>query len=101
MKALSQREIEAGLVTLNAGKRTSWGYIEMKLHKKFEFSNFIEAFGFMSQVALIAEKANHHPAWFNVYKTVVVDLSTHDVSGVSEADFALASAMDAVADRFG
>ncbi len=100
MKALSEREIENGLETLNKGKSASWEYVKKKLHKEFEFANFIEAFGFMSQVALIAEKENHHPEWFNVYKTVTVDLSSHEVSGVSQSDFDLAMAMDAVADRF-
>jgi len=101
MKAFSGHEIEEALATLNDGKRTPWTCLEQKLHKEFRFANFVEAFGFMSQVALIAEKANHHPAWFNVYRTVIVDLSTHDLAGVSEADFSLASAIDAVAEQFG
>ena len=99
MKALTEQEIENELATLNKEKRASWEYVNEKLHKEFEFTDFVEAFGFMSQVALIAEKNNHHPEWFNVYKTVTVDLSSHEVSGVSQGDFDLAMAMDAVADR--
>jgi 4a-hydroxytetrahydrobiopterin dehydratase len=62
--------------------------------KKFEFKNFNAAFGFMSRVALMAEKINHHPEWFNVYKTVDVTLSTHDAGGLTELDVKLAEAMN-------
>ncbi|MEM6729520.1 MAG: 4a-hydroxytetrahydrobiopterin dehydratase [Pseudomonadota bacterium] len=63
--------------------------------KTFEFANFIEAFGWMSRMAITAEKLNHHPEWFNVYKKVDVTLTTHDISGLSELDAKLAKAMDA------
>jgi 4a-hydroxytetrahydrobiopterin dehydratase len=62
--------------------------------KKFVFKNFNEAFGFMGRVALMAEKINHHPEWFNVYKTVDVTLSTHDAGGLTELDVKLAEAMN-------
>lgn len=78
----------------------SWQLTDNKLHKQFEFKNFIQAFGFMTQVALIAEKSDHHPEWFNVYKTVKVDLTTHEADGITERDFVLAIAMDKVAKRF-
>jgi 4a-hydroxytetrahydrobiopterin dehydratase len=65
--------------------------------KKFVFRDFNEAFGFMSRAALIAEKMDHHPEWFNVYKTVEVTLSTHDAGGVTELDIRLAAAMDRLA----
>lgn len=65
--------------------------------KTFVFKDFNEAFGFMSRAALIAEKMDHHPEWFNVYKTVEVTLSTHDAGGVTELDIKLAAAMDALA----
>jgi 4a-hydroxytetrahydrobiopterin dehydratase len=58
--------------------------------------NFVEAFGFMTQVALIAEKMNHHPEWHNVYRTVEIHLTTHDVGGLSELDFALAQQIDRI-----
>ena len=67
--------------------------------KKFVFRDFNEAFGFMSRVALTAEKMDHHPEWSNVYKTVDVTLSTHDAGGVTEKDVALAKAMDRFAAR--
>ena len=65
--------------------------------KTFSFKDFSEAFGFMSRVALMAEKMNHHPEWFNVYRTVEVTLSTHDAGGLTELDVQLASAMDRIA----
>jgi 4a-hydroxytetrahydrobiopterin dehydratase len=65
--------------------------------KTFTFRDFSAAFGFMTRVALQAEKMNHHPEWFNVYKTVQVTLSTHDVGGLSELDVKLAKVMDAIA----
>ena len=63
--------------------------------KSFVFKNFTQAFGWMTQMAIVAEKMNHHPEWFNVYKTVDVMLTTHDVNGLSELDVKLAKAMDA------
>ena len=65
--------------------------------RKFTFKNFNEAFGFMSRVALVAEKMDHHPEWSNVYKTVDVTLSTHDAGGLTELDVKLAEAMDKIA----
>jgi 4a-hydroxytetrahydrobiopterin dehydratase len=67
--------------------------------RKFEFKDFNEAFGFMARVALLAEKMDHHPEWFNVYKTVEVTLSTHDAGGVTENDIRMAMAMDEYAKR--
>ena len=67
------------------------------LSKTFVFKNFVQAFGFMTQAAIVAEKMNHHPEWSNVYKTVNVTLTTHDVDGLSELDVKLAKAMDDLA----
>ncbi len=64
--------------------------------KTYVFRNFVEAFGFMTRAALWAEKWNHHPEWFNVYKTVDVTLSTHDAGGLSALDVKLATKMDAL-----
>lgn len=69
--------------------------------RTFTFRDFQEAFAFMAQVALAAEKADHHPEWSNVYKTVEVTLSTHDAGGLTEKDIALAEVMDKAAARFG
>lgn len=71
------------------------------ISRKFVFRNFVEAFGFMSQSALIAEKLNHHPEWSNVYKTVLVTLTTHDCDGLSELDIKFAKAMDKMAIVYG
>lgn len=67
--------------------------------KTFVFKDFVEAFGFMSQAALVAERMDHHPEWSNVYKTVNVLLTTHDADGVTAKDIALAKAMDGFAKR--
>ncbi len=67
----------------------NWTLKENKLYRRLVFENFIHAFGFMSQVAIIAETMNHHPEWANVYRTVDIYLTTHDANGVSEKDFAL------------
>jgi 4a-hydroxytetrahydrobiopterin dehydratase len=65
--------------------------------RTFVFADFNAAFGFMTRAALVAEKLDHHPEWFNVYKTVEVTLSTHDAGGVTEADVTLAREMDRIA----
>jgi len=79
------------------GVNPDWKLIENKLQNTYVFNDFIQAFGFMTQAAIIAEKQNHHPEWFNVYKTVRVDLSTHEAGGITEKDFLLAKAMDKIA----
>ena len=73
-----------------------WAVVEGRdaITKEFKFANFIAAFGWMSQAAIIAEKMNHHPEWFNVYNRVSVTLSTHDVGGLSALDIALAQKLD-------
>ena len=67
------------------------------ISKSYKFADFNTAFGFMTRVALVAEKLDHHPEWFNVYKTVDVTLSTHDAGGLTELDVTLAEAMDRIA----
>ena len=69
--------------------------------KTFVFKDFNEAFGFMSRIALVAEKNDHHPEWRNVYKTVEVVLATHDAGGVTVLDIALAKVMDGIARQLG
>jgi 4a-hydroxytetrahydrobiopterin dehydratase len=87
--ALAQKDIDTRLKT-----RPGWNLEQDKLHRSFKFSNFVEAFGFMSQIAILAEKMDHHPEWSNVYNRVDVLLTTHDADGVSELDFELAEHMD-------
>ena len=89
---LSDTEIQAGLAA-----RPGWTLVAGKLQREYKFKNFVRAFGFMTSVALVAERMNHHPEWFNVYGTVKVDLTTHDVGGISQLDFKLAEKMDALA----
>ncbi len=67
------------------------------IHKTFVFRNFVEAFGWMTRAAIWAEKLNHHPEWSNVFKTVDVTLTSHDIGGLSERDVKLAKKMDALA----
>jgi len=69
--------------------------------RTFTFKDFNEAFGFMSRVALVAEKNDHHPEWRNVYRTVEVVLATHDAGGVTARDIDLAKAMNAIAAQLG
>jgi 4a-hydroxytetrahydrobiopterin dehydratase len=72
-----------------------WQKINNTLYKKFEFKNFVDAFSFMTKVALIAEKMNHHPNWSNVYNIVELSLNTHDAGDiVTEKDYELAKAID-------
>lgn len=74
----------------------NWNEVEGRdaIERSFEFSDFIEAWGFMASVALISERMNHHPEWSNVYNRVDVTLSTHDAGGLTELDIALAQHMD-------
>ena len=80
-------------------KLAGWSEVKDRdaITKTFTFRDFNEAFGFMTRAALVAEKLDHHPEWFNVYKTVTVTLSTHDAGGVTERDVKLAEAMNRVA----
>jgi 4a-hydroxytetrahydrobiopterin dehydratase len=74
-----------------------WNEGNNRLTKTFKFSNFVEAFGFMTKVALLAEKHNHHPFWTNVYNSVTIELNTHDAGGiVTDKDRALAKAIDLI-----
>jgi 4a-hydroxytetrahydrobiopterin dehydratase len=74
-----------------------WTVEDGKLHKEYVFPDFVGAFSFMTAAALCAERKNHHPEWFNVYRTVRVDLSTHDLGGISTWDVELAREFDALA----
>ncbi|MBB3172864.1 4a-hydroxytetrahydrobiopterin dehydratase [Endobacter medicaginis] len=75
-----------------------WALVEGRdaIRRVFKFADFSAAFGFMTRVALIAEKANHHPDWSNSYDTVTVELTSHDVGGLSSRDIRLAKAIDAL-----
>jgi 4a-hydroxytetrahydrobiopterin dehydratase len=79
-------------------KSNNWKLLDNRdaLSKTFLFTNFNQAFGFMTQVALLAEKLDHHPEWFNVYNKVEVVLSTHDLNGLSTYDIQMAQFMDQI-----
>lgn len=74
-----------------------WEMRDEKLHRDFRFPDFVHAFAFMTQVALLAEKMAHHPEWSNVYNQVSISLTTHDAGGVSKLDLELARQIDALA----
>ncbi len=96
MTKLSEAEVQSRLSSLSG-----WSLANGKLHREFKFTNFVDAFGWMTQVALAAEKQDHHPEWFNVWNKVVVDLTTHDAGGISERDFKLAARMNDLAEKLG
>ena len=91
---LSAAQIENELSNLDG-----WSLVEGRnaMSKSFVFANFVEAFGFMTKAALVAEKMDHHPEWSNVYKTVDVVLTTHSAGGITELDGKLAAHMDKLA----
>ena len=90
-KKLTDAQIQENLAQVD-----NWTIENGKLHKEFQFDTFISAFGFMTQLALVAESLNHHPEWFNVYNRVTIDLTTHDAGGISELDFQWAKQADAI-----
>lgn len=93
---LSTDAIESRLETLRSAT-AAWAVRDGKLSRTFEFPDFVAAFGFMTKVALVAERMNHHPEWSNVYNKVEVALTSHDAGGITERDFALAEAMEVCA----
>jgi len=95
-KRASDDEITAALKTL-----PGWARVEGRsaISKRFTFADFSEAWGFMSRLALVAERMNHHPEWSNVWNRVDITLSTHDAGGLSDLDFELAAAAEKLAKR--
>ena len=92
MKKLTDSEIADHMKAL-----PEWELGADRIKRSFRFADFVEAFGWMSSVALIAEKMNHHPEWRNVWATVEVELSTHDAGGLTGLDMTLAAEMDRLA----
>ena len=93
MEPISEQEIADGLASL-----PGWEARGDRLVRTFRFADFVSAFGWMSSIALVAEKMNHHPEWRNVYGTVEVELTTHDAGGVTRRDLALAAEMSRLAE---
>lgn len=94
VRALSDAERATALETL-----ADWRYDNgaRSITRRFEFADFVAAFGFMSRVALLAEKAGHHPDWSNAYNKVTVSLTTHDAGGLTDRDVELARQIDRIA----
>ncbi|MGL5840016.1 MAG: 4a-hydroxytetrahydrobiopterin dehydratase [Sphingorhabdus sp.] len=97
---MAVQELEAGEREQALAALSEWNYdTEAKgIRRTFRFLDFAEAFGFMTRVAIMAEKADHHPEWFNVYSRVEILLTTHDAGGLSERDIRLAKAINAFID---
>ncbi|MFZ5699446.1 MAG: 4a-hydroxytetrahydrobiopterin dehydratase [Pseudomonadota bacterium] len=95
---LSPHEIATRLANLNAAGVEPWVLRDNALHKTFRFADFSAAFAFMTRVALVAERLNHHPDWSNAWNRVEVRLSTHDAGGITTLDFLLAQEMETLAD---
>jgi 4a-hydroxytetrahydrobiopterin dehydratase len=92
MKPLTSEEVN-NYLALNL---KSWTFTDMTITREFKFRNFVEAFSFMTGIALEAEKMDHHPDWKNVYNQVTISLNTHTVQGITQLDFDLAKRIDAI-----
>jgi 4a-hydroxytetrahydrobiopterin dehydratase len=91
MKPLTKEEV----VSYLAMNLKGWAYTDTAIRREFKFRNFIDAFSFMTGIALEAEKMNHHPDWTNVYDKVTISLNTHSANGITQLDFDLAKKIDA------
>jgi 4a-hydroxytetrahydrobiopterin dehydratase len=96
MKKLSVQEIQHRMVEMDG----AWLVKGKFLHRELLFKDFVEAFSFMTAVALVAEKSAHHPNWKNAYNKVTIDLTTHDADGITTKDFDLAKAIDKLLNRY-
>jgi len=94
---MATRKLDTDEIARLLAQLPGWTVEAGKLHREYRFTNFVEAFGVMTSVALVAERINHHPEWFNVWNTVRVDLTTHDAGGITAKDFELAEAMERIA----
>ncbi|GAA3572468.1 4a-hydroxytetrahydrobiopterin dehydratase [Snuella lapsa] len=91
MEKLSEHDIEKRLLQL-----PEWDYYDDAIHAEFEFENFKDCFSAMSRIAFECEALNHHPDWSNTYNVLTISLSTHSANGVTDKDFKLAKAIDAI-----
>jgi 4a-hydroxytetrahydrobiopterin dehydratase len=96
-RILNITDLQQALDDLNRDAAEEWALIGGRLSRRFDFDDFVTAFGFMTRVAIVAEKMNHHPDWSNVYSTVEVHLVTHEAGGITGLDFALAQQMERLA----
>jgi 4a-hydroxytetrahydrobiopterin dehydratase len=95
--AIERRALSEDEVAREVAGLSGWALQDGKLHRELRFDDFSAAWGFMSRVALVAEKLDHHPDWSNVWATVVIDLHTHDLGGVSTLDVEFARRVSALA----
>jgi 4a-hydroxytetrahydrobiopterin dehydratase len=94
MKALSKKEV----TELLKSKLKNWSFDGTYLSRNYKFGNFINAFSFMTAVAMVAEKMDHHPDWCNVYNTVSIKLNSHDAKGITGLDFELGESIEKIYD---
>ena len=94
---MTTQQAKEALNALQAQSRVDWRMDETSRHTQWKFKDFAQAMAFMNAVAEVAERMNHHPEWTNVYNRVNVRLTTHDAGGLTQLDFDLAQAMDALA----
>lgn len=94
MARLNDAQLAAALDSL-----PGWTIVNGKLHREYEFPDFVHAFGFMATSAIAIEAMEHHPEWFNVWNRVVIDLTTHDLGGISSKDVLLAGRLEELAKR--
>jgi 4a-hydroxytetrahydrobiopterin dehydratase len=97
MQTMTTQQAKEALTALQTQSRVDWRMDEVSLHAQWKFKDFAQAMAFMNAVAEVAERMNHHPEWTNVYNRVSVRLTTHDAGGLTQLDFELAQAMDALA----
>jgi 4a-hydroxytetrahydrobiopterin dehydratase len=97
LMAVSKLDDAARAAALNALSHWNYDSDALGIRRTLRFADFAEAFGFMTRVAILAEKADHHPEWFNVYNRVEILLTTHDAGGLSQRDIDLAAQIDAIA----
>ncbi len=95
LQPLSQNELAIALTSLSG-----WTIVNGKLHRQFQFKSFVEAFGFMTSLAIVAESMGHHPEWFNVYNRVTIDMTTHDAGGITVKDVDFAKKANELAKNF-
>jgi 4a-hydroxytetrahydrobiopterin dehydratase len=93
---MSQAKMTAPEITDGIAQLHEWKVVNDKLNRVFEFKDFVDAFAFITKVAITAEKMDHHPELFNVYNRVVIDLATHDIGGIGVLDIELAKKIDAL-----
>jgi 4a-hydroxytetrahydrobiopterin dehydratase len=90
MKAFTKAEVKEWL----SAKLKGWSFDGTSISRNFKFKTFVNAFSFMTAVALLAEKMDHHPEWSNVYNSVTINLNTHSANGITQMDFDLAESID-------